>query len=54
MMLNEIMKQNSCILEFGMMNRCVWEYFTTDWIDKNFGQNIVVNKVFSDILVTLI
>jgi hypothetical protein len=54
MMLNEIMKQNSCMLEFGMLNNCVWEYFTSEWICKNFNQNIIVEKTFSDILVTLI
>jgi hypothetical protein len=53
-MLNEIMKQNSCILEFGMLNRCKWEYFTSEWIYQNFDQNVSVNKTFSDILVTLI
>lgn len=53
-MLNEIMKQNSCILEFGMVNNCKWEYFTSEWIYNNFGQNIVVNKTFPDILVTLV
>lgn len=53
-MLNEIMKQNSSILEFGMMNKCKWEYFTSEWVYQNFGQHIVVNKSFPDILVTLI
>jgi hypothetical protein len=54
MMLNEIMKQNSCILEFGMVNKCKWEYFTSNWIYEKFGQSVVVSKTFSDILVTLI
>lgn len=53
-MLSEIMKQNSCILEFGRLNKCKWEYFTSEWISENFGQDIVVDKTFSDILVTLI
>jgi hypothetical protein len=53
-MLSEIMKQNSCILEFGRLNKCKWEYFTSDWIRENFSQDIVVEKTFSDILVTLI
>jgi hypothetical protein len=52
--LSEIMKQNSCILEFGRLNKCKWEYFTSDWIRENFSQDIVVEKTFSDILVTLI
>ena len=53
-MLSEIMRQNSCILEFGRLNNCKWEYFTSDWICENFGQGIVVDKTFSDILVTLV
>jgi hypothetical protein len=53
-MLSEIMKQNSCILEFGRLNRCKWEYFTSYWIRENFGQDIGVDKTFSDILVTLV
>jgi hypothetical protein len=53
-MLSEIMKQNSCILEFGRQNKCKWEYFTSEWICENFCQDIVVGKTFSDILVTLI
>lgn len=53
-MLSEIMKQNSCILEFGRLNKCKWEYFTSEWISENFGQDIVIDKTFSDILVTLI
>jgi hypothetical protein len=53
-MLSEIMKQNSCILEFGKVNKCKWEYFTSEWISEKFGQDIVVDKTFSDILVTLI
>jgi len=53
-MLSEIMGQNSSILEFGRLNKCKWEYFTSEWISENFGQDIVVDKTFSDILVTLI
>jgi hypothetical protein len=53
-MLSEIMKQNSCILEFGKVNKCKWEYFTSEWISEKFGESIVVDKTFSDILVTLI
>jgi hypothetical protein len=53
-MMSEIMKQNSCMLEFGMSNKCTWEYFTSEWIYKNFGESIAVNKTFSDILVTLV
>jgi len=53
-MLSEIIKQNSSILEFGMLNNCKWEYFTSEWIYQNFDQNIAVTKTFPDILITLI
>ncbi len=53
-MFNEIMKQNSAILEFGMQHKCKWEYFTSDWIEEKFDQKVVVDKTFSDILVTLV
>jgi hypothetical protein len=53
-MMSEIMKQNSEILNFGMLNECKWEYFTSSWIKNNFNQEIVVSKTFPDILITLI
>lgn len=53
-MMSEIMKQNSEILKFGMINKCKWEYFTSSWIIDNFNQDINVKTVFDDILVTLI
>ena len=53
-MMSEIMKQNSQILKFGMINKCKWEYFTSTWINENIGQNIDVKVTFDDILVTLI
>ena len=53
-MMSEIMKQNSEILNFGMINNCKWEYFTSTWVNDNFGQNIEVKTVFNDILITLI
>jgi hypothetical protein len=53
-MMVEIMKQNSCILEFGMSHKCAWGYFTSEWIYENFGQNVVVKNTFSDILVTIV
>lgn len=54
MMMCEIMKQNSSILEFGMLNKCKWEYFTSEWIEENFHQKVEITKTFPDILVTLI
>jgi len=53
-MMSEIMKQNFEILNFGMLNGCKWEYFTSDWVWDNFNQTIDVDEVFSDILVTII
>jgi len=53
-MLTEIIAQNSAILEFGAVNNCKWEYFTSGWIKENFNADITVTNVWSDILVTLI
>ena len=53
-MLSEIMAQNKAILEFGAINNCKWEYFTSDWIKKNFNTDVNVTNVWPDILVTLI
>jgi hypothetical protein len=53
-MMCEIMKQNSAILKFGMENKCKWEYFTSEWLYRNFNQNIVIKNIFPDILVTII
>jgi hypothetical protein len=53
-MLGEIIAQNSAILEFGMINNCKWEYFTSGWIKENFNADINVTNIWPDILVTLI
>jgi hypothetical protein len=53
-MLTEIIRQNEAILDYGMINNCKWEYFTSSWISKNFGVEIPVTNVWPDILVTLI
>lgn len=53
-MLGEIAKQNAAILEFGQRHNLTWNYFTPDWIEKNFGQQTEVKKTWSDILVTLL
>ena len=42
------------ILNFGMINKCKWEYFTSDWIWDNFNQTIDVDEAFGDILITKI
>lgn len=53
-MLAEITAQNKAILEFGMKQNCSWEYFTSDWISRNFATDVSVPKVWPDILVSLI
>jgi hypothetical protein len=53
-MLKEITVQNKAILEFGRINKCKWEYFTSGWIKTNFCAEVDVTKVWPDILVTLI
>jgi len=53
-MFAEISAQNKAILEFGMINNCKWEYFTSSWIKENFNSDINVTNIWPDILVTLI
>jgi len=53
-MLTEIVKQNAAILEYGKINNCKWEYFTSGWIKEHFDAEVSVAKVWPDILVTLI
>lgn len=52
--LNEIMQQNASMLKFGMLNNCKWEYFNSEWIKKHFNEDISVNEIFLDILITII
>ena len=53
-MLSEITKQNKVILEYAHKRNATWHYFTEQWILDTFGQQIKLDKVFSDILVTVI
>lgn len=53
-MLAEIIRVNSRILDYGRINNCRWEYFTSAWITENFGYQIDVDHVWPDVLVTLI
>jgi len=53
-MLSEITKQNKVILEYAHKRNATWHYFTEQWILDTFGQSIKLDKVFSDILVTVI
>ena len=53
-MLSEISKQNKAILEYAYEQRATWHYFTDEWILDTFGKDIKLDKVFNDILVTVI
>lgn len=53
-MLGEIGKQNQHILEFAHKYNAEWNYFTTQWIYKNFSHEIKLEKEYPDILVTII
>lgn len=53
-MLSEIIKQNKAILEYAHSRNVTWHYFTEQWILDTFGQKVKLDKVFSDILVTVI
>ena len=53
-MLLDIQEQNKGILEYGHEAGVTWEYFTSDWIEREFGHRVEVPKVHKDILVTLV
>lgn len=53
-MLAEITSQNKHILEYAYTRDATWHYFTEQWISDTFGQSVKLDKVFSDILVTVI
>lgn len=53
-MLAGITRENQCILEFGHKHDVTWSHFSADWVEREFGYRPEVNKVWSDILVTLI
>ena len=53
-MLSEIIKQNKAILEYAHSRNVTWHYFTEQWILDTFGQKVKLDKVFADILVTVI
>lgn len=53
-MLSEITKQNKAILEYAHMRNATWHYFNEQWILDTFGHEVKLNKVFSDILVTIL
>jgi hypothetical protein len=53
-MLGEITIQNQKILEFAHKHDATWNYFTADWIYKNFSHKINLEREYADILVTII
>ena len=53
-MLSEIIQQNQAILRFGMINKCSWNYFTSEWVNQNFNEQTMVTDQCPDILVTII
>jgi hypothetical protein len=53
-MLGEIGKQNQQILKFAHKYDAEWNYFTNQWIYKNFHHEIKLEKEYPDILVTII
>lgn len=53
-MLAQISIQNAAILEFAYSHNLTWNYFTSKWIEENFGQSVALTKTWPDILVTII
>jgi hypothetical protein len=53
-MLAEISKQNSAILDYSYRKNAKWSHFTSDWIKETFGYNLSIERVFTDILVTIV
>jgi hypothetical protein len=53
-MLGEITKQNDAILKFAHKHNLTWNYFTSKWVEDNFGQQIEVVRNDYDILVTIL
>lgn len=53
-MLGEIAKQNNNILQFASKHDLTWHYFTTNWIEQNFGHRVEVKQTWPDILVALL
>lgn len=53
-MLTRIMEQNAAILHFAHRQRVVWESFTPEWIEKEFGVSNHNLPDRPDILVTIV
>lgn len=50
----EIARQNQYMLKFAHKHCATWEYFTSEWIYKQFGLHTSVTVPNEDILVTVI
>lgn len=53
-MLAAITEQNQHILEYAHAHKATWHYFSTDWVEENFGYPVEIKKSHTDILVTVI
>ena len=53
-MLGKITEQNNAILKFACDMKLTWSYFTSDWVEQNFGHRVEVKQTWPDILVTLL
>ena len=53
-MLGKITGQNEAILKFACDMKLTWSYFTSDWVEQNFGHRVEVKQTWPDILVTLL
>lgn len=53
-MLGKIAEQNEGILKFACNMKLNWSYFTSDWVEQNFGHKVEVKQTWPDILVTLL
>lgn len=52
-MLSAIMQQNQAILDWAARHDLTWNYFTAQWMQKQFGSTVDVGPARNDILVTI-
>jgi hypothetical protein len=53
-MMKEIAIQNQNILKFAHEHDLTWNYFTSKWVENNFGITREIKRTWPDILVTLL
>jgi hypothetical protein len=53
-MMSEIATQNKKILEFAHKQDLTWHYFTPQWVEQNFKQQLEIKQSWTDILVTIL